>query len=280
MRCPNYRLFCPNGLHLSHGEVCERCLGGREYWCILRNCENSLLKSTGYAARNAAARLTGRITDTVDRFIVLTSFQKRRFSAGGIPSDKMAVLPNIAPELPAPDSDDPGDQVGYVGRISPEKGIEDVLSAAARLPDIPFAVAGDHSAMPHLPPGSPKNVRWTGFLSGKALDDFYRRSRVLVFPGKWFEGFPNVIARAMAAGKPVIASDLGATPEIVEHNRCGLLFKPGDTAEMATRIRQLYGAPDTCRAMGAAGRLKAETQYSRRVVYNQLMGILTDARRR
>ena len=53
MNIQNFRLACPNGLHYSHGEICTRCLGGREYWCVLRNCERSMLKSTGYALRNA-----------------------------------------------------------------------------------------------------------------------------------------------------------------------------------------------------------------------------------
>lgn len=277
MRCPNYRLFCPNGLHLSHGEVCERCLGGREYWCILRNCENDLLKSVGYALRNAAARRSRRITANVDRFIVLSAFQKRRFSANGIPWEKLAILPNIAPAFPTGASDDAGDGVAYVGRISPEKGIEAFLSAAARLPDIPFVVAGDPAPMPDLPRQAPANVQWKGFLKGKALDDLYRRTRMLVFPGKWFEGFPNVIARAMAAGKPVVASDLGAIPEIVEHLRCGLLFAPGDIEEMTECIRQLYADPERCRQMGDAGRVKAGTEYSRIAVYQRLISVFKSA---
>ncbi|MFW6256180.1 MAG: glycosyltransferase family 1 protein, partial [Candidatus Sumerlaeota bacterium] len=50
MRCPNYRLFCPNGLHLCRSQVCEKCLGfGKELWCLLKNCEENLPKSAGYA---------------------------------------------------------------------------------------------------------------------------------------------------------------------------------------------------------------------------------------
>jgi hypothetical protein len=52
MRLSNYRLICPNGLFLTHGEICERCRGGKEYWCVLRNCEESFSKSFGYALRN------------------------------------------------------------------------------------------------------------------------------------------------------------------------------------------------------------------------------------
>ena len=60
MRCPNYRIFCPNGLFLDNkGEVCEKCTGSlKEAWCILKNCEKSLAKSIGYSLRNMSARLS------------------------------------------------------------------------------------------------------------------------------------------------------------------------------------------------------------------------------
>ena len=61
-RCGNFRLFCPNGLLLSHGKLCEKCVGGKEYWCVLKNCENSLPKSLGYALRSAWTRLSQNVT--------------------------------------------------------------------------------------------------------------------------------------------------------------------------------------------------------------------------
>ena len=274
MRCPNYRLFCPTGLHLSHGEVCERCLGGREYWCVIRNCENSLFKSMGYALRNTAARLTRRIVDNVSLFIVLSEFQKRRFVAGGVPPERLEILPNIAPVNEKSSSNDQGVLVSFVGRVSPEKGIADFVSAAVRMPEIPFAVAGGLDRMPDLPKRSPRNIRWLGFLSGNALDDFYRQSRILVFPGKWFEGFPNVITQAMMAEKPVVASRMGSIPEIVDHGRTGLLFQPGNIAELTAHIQRLYADPAKCLSMGSAGRFKAEIYYSRQAVYARLMEII------
>lgn len=275
MRCPNYRLFCPNGLHLCHGEVCERCLGGKEYWCVIRNCEGNLFKSLGYAVRNAAARISRGIVDHVDKFVVLSEFQRQRFIQGGIAPERLAIVPNIAPLTAKQLSSDPGASVSFVGRISPEKGIEDFIAAAERLPEVPFAVAGNYDQMPGLPDKSPKNVCWLGFLTGSALHEFYRQSRILVFPGRWFEGFPNVIASAMAAGKPVIASRLGAVPEIVEHQKTGLLFEPRNVAELAGSIRRLYADPSECLRMGEAGRIKAETFYSQEAVYRKLLALLT-----
>ena len=57
---------------------------------------------------------------------------------------------------------------------------------------------------------------FVGFLSGQDLDEFYRNTYALIFPSIWFEGYPNTLVRAMAYGKPVVASRIGAIPEIVE----------------------------------------------------------------
>jgi glycosyltransferase involved in cell wall biosynthesis len=291
LRCPNYRLFCPNGLHLSHDEICERCLGGKEYWCILRNCEGNLFKSSGYALRNAVARISRRILDNVDIFIVLSEFQKRRFIEQGIPEERLEILPNTAPNIesegifpfvsekknfPAKSS---GEWVGFVGRISPEKGIEDFIAAARELPDIPFAVAGSTERMPEAVAQSPKNVQWEGFLQGKQLDDFYRRCRIVAIPSRCFEGFPNVATHAMMMRRPVIASRIGALPEIVEDGKTGILFEAGNVEELASKILSLYRDPEQCRVLGNAGQIKAESEYGPEVVYERLMGIFEKAPR-
>jgi len=277
MRCPNYRVFCPNGLHLSHGEVCERCLGGKEFWCVLRNCEGDRFKSLGYALRNAVARITRSIIDNVNVFIVLSEFQKQRFIAGGINPERIEILPNIVPAVNGTTSAGTGDLITFVGRVSPEKGIEDFVRAARSLPDLPFAVAGSTERMPELVAASPKNVKWLGFLKEKELNEAYAQSRMLVFPFRWFEGFPNVVTRAMVLEKPVIAARIGALPEIVADGKTGLLFETGNLEQMVSNIRRLYGDEALCREMGRAGRLKAETQYSPAVVYTRLMEIYQKA---
>ena len=277
MRCPNYRLFCPSGLHLSHGQVCERCLGGKEYWCVLRNCENDSFKSLGYALRNAVARITRSILDNVSIFIVLSQFQKQRFIHAGIPAHRLEILPNVAPQVDGAGTGQIGDLVTFVGRASPEKGIGDFVAAARRLPDLAFAVAGATDRVPKLMASSPPNVRWLGFLKEKELNEAYMRSRVLVFPFRWFEGFPNVITRAMALQRPVLAARIGAVPEIVDEGRTGLLFETGNVEDLVTKLRTLYADPARCRQMGAAGRAKALSAYSPEGVYTRLMEIYQQA---
>jgi len=277
MRCPNYRLFCPSALHLSHGRICERCLGGKEYWCVLRNCENDMFKSLGYALRNAVARISRSILDNVSIFIVLSQFQKQRFIQAGIPAQKLEILPNMAPQITGASTEQLGEFVTFVGRASPEKGIGDFVAAARRLPDLPFIVAGDTDRVPELVASSPPNVRWLGFLKKKELTEVYVRSRLLVFPFRWFEGFPNVITHAMVLQRPVLAARIGAVPEIVDDGRTGLLFEMGNIEDLVVKLRTLYDDPARCREMGIAGRAKALSAYGPEVVYIRLMQIYHQA---
>jgi glycosyltransferase involved in cell wall biosynthesis len=279
MRCPNYRLFCPNGLHLSRGEVCERCLHGmREINCLRYNCLDSYPKSLAYALRNWVARKRRCMLDNVDMFVVQSEFQKAKFVTNGIAEEQVAVVPGLLPEMKQEECE-LGDTVSFVGRISPEKGLDEFLGAARMLPEIPFAVAGDCARLEELRLNGPGNVTWHGFLQGEKLDAFYRRSRILVFPSRWYEGFPNVATHAMARGKPIIASRIGVFPEIVDDGVTGDLFRVRDAADLAAKIGSLYHDAERCRQLGEAGRRKAMTAYSREAIYARLMDVYSRAQK-
>lgn len=279
MRCPNYRLFCPSGLHLRSGEICERCLGpGRELNCILYNCESSLAKSTGYALRGFFARKSRILLDKVDTFFVLSEFQKQRFQDAGLPERKLTILPNYSTLVEAhalPES--PGGSVSYIGRLSLEKGIQEFLEAAKSFPDTPFEVAGSaNPAVESLVRDVPPNVRLLGFLKGADLDALYARSRIVVCPSRCFEGFPNIVARAMAHRRPVIGSDIGVIPEIIDDGETGLLFPPKDTNALVQAIDNLLRDDSACLAMGRRGQKKVRNLYSEQ----RVTSILLDAYRR
>jgi glycosyltransferase involved in cell wall biosynthesis len=278
MRCPNYRLFCPNGRHLVRGKLCDRCLRpGRELWCALRNCEDNVFKSTAYALRNATARIRGSILKTVHVFLVQSQFQRDRFIRNGMAPGQVDILPGAlrVPDLPEPVP--LGDAVTYVGRISAEKGIEDFMEAARLLPGIPFIAAGDSRPMPGVRERSPANLTWLGFLEGNDLRELYLRSRIIVVPSRWYEGFPNVLLQAMAFGKPVICSAIGGLPEIVDDGVVGRLCRPGDPRDLADQVRGLYDDPSLCRRLGRAGREKVRREYSLDACYQRLVTVFRKA---
>jgi glycosyltransferase involved in cell wall biosynthesis len=278
MRCPNYRLFCPNGLHLKNGRVCEKCLCfGREFWCIVRNCEDSVFKSTGYALRNAFARVTKRILNSVDMYIVQTEFQKRKFVERGIPEDRIGIVPAFVPQANVPTRNTLGDLVTFVGRVSPEKGVDEFLNAAEAMPNIPFAIAGNYDRMAGMPDRSPSNVQWLGFLGPDELDGVYLRSRIVVIPSRCYEGFPSVITRAMTFARPVVASCVGAMTSVVEHNVNGLFFEAGNAGDLKAKLSYLYNNEDLCWKLGNTAQRMASLKYSAEITYKSLMDVYEKA---
>lgn len=273
MRCPNYRLFCPAGLCLNpKGEVCEKCFGGKEWNCVRYNCEKSIFKSVGYAIRNWYSRVSNNIRNGVDVFIVQSEFQKQKFIAQGVPAEKLVILPGICPEIKVPDEDIKGEYVTFVGRVSAEKGIYEFIEAAKQNPTIPFKVAGLLDKNFVKPADCPVNVEFVGFLKGDALNYFYLKSKIIVVPSKWYEGFPNVITRGMLLKRPVITTNIGAMPSIIDNGVQGLLVEPGDSNQISEAIKALYLDEQKCREYGEAGYKKATKLYSREAVYDTLIG--------
>lgn len=270
MRLSNYRLVCPNGLFLSHGEVCRACAGGREWNCITRNCEDSLFKSTAYAARNAWARKRGYYRDNVTRYYAQTAFQRETLVQEGYPADRIDVIPNMI-DLPAqaPEPTE-GGYVGFVGRLSAEKGVETLIDAARRLPDVPFRFAGNPGPWADRT-DLPGNVTLLGNLDGAALSAFYREAALIAVPSLWYEGFPGVIIEAMVQARPVIVSDIGGLPEIIAPGETGLTTPPGDEAALAAAIQTLWADPARRKAMGAAGYARVSQTYTRDQYYDRLM---------
>lgn len=280
MRCPNYRLFCPGGLCLDNdGHICERCFGkGKEWWCVRKNCEKSLFKSVGYAARNATARKSRAILDSVDMFIVQSAFQKGKFMSQGIPGEKIGILPGIAPVITEYKGETPiGNWFTFVGRVSEEKGIYEFIEAAKQLPHLTFKVAGNLDRNFKKPADVPRNVEFAGFLKDRELDDLYRKSRAIVVPSKWYEGFPNVIVRGMLLKRPVITTNIGAMQSIIDNGVNGITISPGDVEAMKQAIEELSKDDNKSIEYGLKGYEKAKTLYSREQIYLSLQSIINQA---
>jgi glycosyltransferase involved in cell wall biosynthesis len=209
----------------------------------------------------------------VTMYAALTDFQKSKLVSAGFPADRIRVLPNMVNPIASPEPDLPGEWVGFVGRVSKEKGIETLLAAATMLPDVQFRIAGAYDRMSHLLDAAPSNLQFVGHLSSEELQAFYRRSKMIVLCSTCYEGFPTVLTEAKMHRKPVICSRIGGLPEIVDDGVSGFLFTPGDANELAQRIQTLWSDSELCRAMGNAGHSKAIREYSSDRYYDRLLSI-------
>jgi len=183
-----------------------------------------------------------------------------------------APRPIVAPMPVATDLFGPGgqrqtDRLLFVGRLNKQKGIETLLHAVSRLArPIHLDVVGDgddRDALQELARalGIADRVHWHGALPQPRLADFYRGATALIVPSVG-EGLGLVAVEAQLCETPVIAFDSGGLPDIVQHDRTGILVGTIDAAALAAAITSLLDRPDRGAALGAAGRLHALATFA------------------
>ena len=247
----NFRLACAGAMLMRDGAPCETCLTGSSYAAVRHGCyRGSRLGTLAVARMIDRHRRTGTWTRDVDAFVALTEFARGRFIAAGLPAHRLFVKPNGLPDPGAPD-DGPRDGILFAGRLSPEKGVEILKQAAARL-SAPVDVAGEGPLRERLE-GAP-GLTLLGALPHGEMRARMSRAAALVVPSLWYEGLPMVVAEAYAAGTPVIASRIGALAGLIEDGATGLLVAPGDPDALAGAIERLRNRPEEARRMGAAAR--------------------------
>lgn len=279
MTVHNFRLICPTGLFMRNGKPCEHCLErGNEWGCIWHNCEHSILKSIGYAVRNAAARWTRAYMDCVDRFACITDFQRQKLVAAGYGIGRMVVIPNSV-DVPQEVEPTVGTYVAYIGRLSYEKGYDLLIEVAHRHPEISFRFAGAQRGESNT--AYPSNVEFTGYLKGEKLKEFIKGSRFLIMPSRWYEGFPMVILEAAQQGKSVVGPNHGGFTEIIgtEAEAIGKLFEPGQVDDLEQKITHLWTNPQECMRLGLMAFDKLKRRYSSEVVSKQWMHLLEEVKK-
>jgi glycosyltransferase involved in cell wall biosynthesis len=272
MHVHNYYFSCPNWYHLRNGEYCDKCSGGKEYWCAVTNCRNSVAESVVYAGRAYLTRKLRLFSNNVGVFVVVSTFLKNKLIREGFSEDRIHVLPNVVVDEAAPlhDEGDDGAYVGFSGRLSRGKGVGTLLDAARRT-GLPVRIAGDGSDRAELERNAPPNVKFLGYLDRAALNKFYRGCKFLVVPSIWDETFCMVAAEAMAHAKPVIGARVGAIPEIVEDGRTGLLSEPGNADELAGLMSTLWTDPERCLKYGQAARSSIQGKCNEDAYYSNLL---------
>lgn len=269
----NYRLLCANAQFVRGGRVCEVCVRGSRRHAIVHRCYRGSMVATVATVRMQAAA-SRRLFPYVNRFIALSEFARNKFAEGGLPPDRLVVKGNFA---------QPGYQAAprrgalFVGRLSPEKGLATLLSAWRSVPEVPLTIAGSGPMGERLRSEAPENVNLLGAMAPEAVSNLMARSAVLIVPSIWYEGFPMVVAEAFAHGLPVIASDIGALPELISDGKNGLLFPTGDENALGTTVRRIFGTPGLLETLGRGARLDYETRHNPAMNLKILEGIYRDA---
>jgi glycosyltransferase involved in cell wall biosynthesis len=159
--------------------------------------------------------------------------------------------------------------VGYAGRLVESKGLVDLLEAMRRLdPPVELLLAGNGELRSRLE-GQPIPGSHVRVLDGMAHDQMasaYARFDVLVLPSRttatWKEQFGRVIVEALWCGVPVIGSDSGEIPWLIELTGGGVVFAEGDRDALAAQLRTLRDSPALCAALASSGRAAVQRLFS------------------
>jgi glycosyltransferase involved in cell wall biosynthesis len=171
----------------------------------------------------------------------------------------------------------------FVGRLDPQKGLEVLLSALARLPnDVSLTVVGDGAEAQRLRAraaalGVAGRVRWVGAEPQAALADYYRNARLVVAPATAPEGLGLVPIEALLCETPVVASNVGGLPDVVDDGQTGRLVAPSDPALLANTIAEVLANPERLEQWGRAGRTRVLDRFTPKACASAYRAVYEDA---
>jgi glycosyltransferase involved in cell wall biosynthesis len=266
----NFRLFCAIGIAYRDAAPCFRCRGTDTLPGLRLRCRGSLSEAAAYAF--GLHRQQPHLFEHADRFVAVSQATADRLSGLGLPGQGTSVLTNFVPAAGFAAASHAGDgEFALVsGRLTQEKGVDTAI-AAARTAGVPLVIAGDgpdENRLRALAQGG--DVRFVGWLSPAALAELRSRAGVVLIPSRWEEPCPYGALDALAAGVPVLASDVGGLPELVGADA---LLPAGDVPRWTDALAALWNDSSARQRRGAEVLLDARDRLNEDVYYERLMTV-------
>ena len=280
MLCPSVRMLFKNQSYCKE----EHCIGGSSINCILNCCfDNSFSKSLMAVFEYLYHRYM-KTFDCVSYFIAPSEALKKLAIKSGISKEKVIIINNVLDDVCFSNLSEDGTYKYflYPGRLSYEKGVDTIIEAMQFLPaDIMVHIVGDGDQKEFLVQQANKynlkNIIFYGYKRDNDLYEQYNNCIACIMPTRGFETFGLSAAEACAFSRPVIASNVGGIPEIVENNINGLLVEPDNPELLAKAMLKLYNNKELATNMGAKGFIKARENYISDTYYKKLVNIYNRA---
>ncbi|BBE50257.1 D-inositol 3-phosphate glycosyltransferase [Ferriphaselus amnicola] len=274
-----YKTVCATHGLYSQGRFCDRCHGHAYWHAVIEQCNR------GSVPRSALSAIEGYLATAmgdkskVDRFIAVSEYQRDQLVRLGMPSEKLSVVHHFTQPIAVPPSV-VGDYFLYVGRMVKEKGVPVLLRAYASLaqprPKLVLVGEGiDTGLFKHEveQAGLKNDVVFTGHQEGLGLTELYRNCLCVINPSLLNETFGLTALEAQAMGRPVIASRIGALPEVVRDNETGMLVEPGSDEALATAMESMRCNSVGIVQMGLAGWTSVKQNFSKAAHYEKINAI-------
>ena len=247
----DYKLICPNTtlFNDSTGIRCDS-LGQEAPFCVAKNkCKKASTSASYLAAIESWYNLKRQFYNLPECFVSPSNFLKDLVLKNKVTNRPVVHIPNFTTHSPDNTPEPVGSDFLFIGRLSNGKGVDVLIHAFSNVYDqLPgkLMIVGSGPveqdlkllAKRLLPPD---RYEFTGHVTSKdAVQGYFHRARCAVLPAIWYENMPLSILEAFSHARPVIASDIGGIPEMVQDGQNGCLFPTGSVDVLAAKL-VLYG---------------------------------------
>lgn len=281
----DFKLLCPAySLYTNKLGVCERCAAGNTIYCAIHKCiHNSRAASLVYAIDGARLRFS--YGKAIAAFVMPSKFILEKHREYGFPADRLHYIPNFFETV----ADEPvdaaelgahraryGKYVLYFGRLSPEKGIDNLIKACshAELPLVLLGSGPQESELRALAAQMRTPPTFVSHRTGRELWTFVEAALCVALPAVWYENAPKSILEAQARGQIVVVSNIGGLPELVEDGKTGFLVAPGDITELTRTLLNVSKLDDAAREkIAGEARIRSIRTFTRDKYYSKMVSL-------
>jgi glycosyltransferase involved in cell wall biosynthesis len=285
MTLHDYQLISPNYSLFARGEIWEGSRA-KKYWrCFTDRCVKDSYWQSFLAAIEAYFFQWLGVCEKIKKFISPSRFLIDKFEEFDFKKE-IIYLPNPFPPEATGAADDKtkkGKYILYYGRLNPEKGIDDLLRAYARLKTgtklrIVGAGPEEEKLKNIIVQEKISLVEFAGYKKGEELWREVRGAEAVIIPSRWYENAPYGAIEAMAAGKIVIAAGIGGLAELIRDGENGFLFAPGNVRELSEKMNFVLSDPELEKQIGVRARAAIKEKNDPEKYYQTLIKIYQQAK--
>lgn len=280
----DFKLLCPTYNLVSQGKVCEACKGGAFWHALSPSCYPGVGARITLTTEAYTHSWLGTYRKCVDLFLAPSQFVRDKFVEHGWDRGTFEVLSHFQRTHKLLDSNANRGPLLYFGRLSAEKGVDDLLRSMQKVPRMHLVIAGDGPQRGELQELAQtlrlSNVKFVGQVGSAERDSLIASSQFTVLPSHAYETLGKTILESYAEGRAVVASDLGSRRELIRPGETGLLYETGDVNQLARAIESLGTMPELAAKMGFAGREMVRQHHTPEGHYQQLMRLYEGLLRR
>ena len=232
----DYKLICPGYTCTRDDAACHACFQ-RKWNVILHKCMRGSKLASIAAYLEARKWNRDRLQQWVDRIICPSHYMAKCMHDAGFADPKVSVLTNCVDQLPGQIVTERDDYYCYAGRLSSEKGVDNLLEVAQKLP-MHLKVAGTGPLEQPMRERYAQcgNIEFLGQLDREQVSDLLAHARFSVMPSEWPENNPLSVIESLCLGTPVVGTHMGGIPELIDYSN-GIVARP---MALATALEQAY----------------------------------------